>query len=226
MVGAEERAKVSDIFREVDEEVRREQYKKLWERYGKYAIALAVVLVASVGGWRAWEWWQGKRAEEAGAAYMAAAALSEEGKHLEAETMFGKLAKEGPRSYRVLADLRAAAELGRRDLKAAVEAYDAMASDTSIGMDFRDLARLRAGYLLAESASYEDMRQRIEPLTAADRTFRHSARALLALAAWRANDVAGVRRWVDLIVADPDTPGSIRLHTEVLLSLLSADGKS
>lgn len=217
---------MSDIFREVDEEVRREHYKKLWERYGKYVIALAVVLVASVGGWRTWEWWQGKRAEEAGAAYMAAALLSEQGKHLEAETMFGKLAKEGPHSYRILAGLRAAAELGRRDPKAAVEAYDAMAGDTSISPDFRDLARLRAGYLLADSISYEDMRQRIEPLTGADRTFRHSARALLALAAWRANDAAGVRRWTDLIAADPDTPGSIRLHAEVLLSLLAADSKS
>jgi hypothetical protein len=217
---------VSDIFREVDEEVRREQYKKLWERYGKYLIALAVALVASVGGWRGWEWWQEKRAAEAGAAYMAAALLSEEDKHLEAETAFAKLAKEGPGSYRILAGLRAAAELGRRDPKAAVEAYEAMAGDTSIGTDFRDLARLRAGYLLVDSASYEDMRQRIEPLAAADRTFRHSARALLALAAWRAGDVAAVRRWGDLIVADPETPGSIRLQIEVLLTLLSADGKS
>lgn len=217
---------MSDIFREVDEEVRREHYKKLWERYGKYVIALAVVLIASVSGWRAWEWWQGRQAEAAGSTYMAAAMLSEEGKHLEAETMFGTLAKEGPRSYRILAGLRAAAELARRDPKAAAEAYDAIAGDTSIGTDFRDLARLRAGYLLADTASYEELRQRIEQLTAADRPFRHSARALLALSAWRGGDVAAVRRWSDLIVADPETPGSIRLHSEVLLSLLAADGKS
>ena len=41
---------VSDIFHEVDEEVRREQLKKLWDRYGIYLIALAVLVV--VGGRR------------------------------------------------------------------------------------------------------------------------------------------------------------------------------
>src|SRR5262249_62201699 len=43
---------VSDIFQEVDEEVRREQLKKLWDRYGNYAVAAAFLLVAAVSGLR------------------------------------------------------------------------------------------------------------------------------------------------------------------------------
>ena len=39
---------VSDIFHEVDEEVRREQLKKLWDRYGNYVVAAAFLLVAAV----------------------------------------------------------------------------------------------------------------------------------------------------------------------------------
>ena len=46
---------MSDIFTEVDEEVRREQLKKLWERYGNYAIALAFLVVAAVAAWRAYD---------------------------------------------------------------------------------------------------------------------------------------------------------------------------
>ncbi len=38
---------MSDIFTEVDEEVRREQLKKLWERYGNYAVAAAVLGLAN-----------------------------------------------------------------------------------------------------------------------------------------------------------------------------------
>ena len=37
---------MADIFHEVDEEVRREQLKKLWERYSVYFIAAAVLFVA------------------------------------------------------------------------------------------------------------------------------------------------------------------------------------
>src|SRR5258708_40059218 len=75
---------VSDIFTEVDEEVRREQLKKLWERYGNYVIAAAFVLVFAVAAWRGYEWWETRKAAEAGAAYDAAARLADDGKHEEA----------------------------------------------------------------------------------------------------------------------------------------------
>ena len=45
-------ALLTDIFHEVDEEVRRERLQKLWERYSIYIIALAVLIVAGVGAWR------------------------------------------------------------------------------------------------------------------------------------------------------------------------------
>ena len=35
---------VSDIFREIQEDVRREQIKKLWQAYGSYVIALVVLI--------------------------------------------------------------------------------------------------------------------------------------------------------------------------------------
>ena len=67
---------MSDIFQEVDEEVRREQLKKLWERYGAYMIALCVLVVAATGGWRAYEWYQAKQAAQAGTAFQAAIDLA------------------------------------------------------------------------------------------------------------------------------------------------------
>ena len=108
---------MSDIFQEVDEEVRREQLKKLWERYGTLLIAACVLLVVAVGGWRAYEWWEAKKAAEAGTAFQAAIALSSEGKNKEAEDAFAKLAASGTSSYRMLARFREAAEVARRDPK-------------------------------------------------------------------------------------------------------------
>ena len=86
---------MSDIFTEVDEEVRREQLKKLWERYGNYVIAAAFAVILGVAAYRGYEWWQDKKAAEAGAAYDAATQLAEAGKHEEAEVAFGKLATGG-----------------------------------------------------------------------------------------------------------------------------------
>jgi hypothetical protein len=217
---------VSDIFREVDEEVRREQLKKLWERYGILIIACCVVIVAAVGAWRAYDWWETKKASEWGSVFQNAAQLAAEGKNKDAEEAFAKVAADGPASYRMLSKFREAAETARRDPKAAVALYDQLAADSSVDRVLRDLATLRAGMILVDTAPYSEILQRLEPLTAGDRTFRHSARAALALAAWRAKDATAMRRWSDMILADPETPSGTRGQIQMLLALSESDKKS
>jgi hypothetical protein len=217
---------LADIFNEVDEAVRRERLERLWQRYGTHIIALVVLVIAGVGAWRGYDHWQGQKAAEAGAAFEAAMTLAEAGKHQEAADAFAKVSKDGAGGYRMLARLREAAEIGSRDPKAAVAAFDALAADSSIGQRFQDLAALRAGFLLVDTTPFSEMSRRLEPLTAAGRTFRHSARELLALSAWRGNDMTAARRFAEQIVNDGETPGGIRSRIEVLMAMLPAAAKS
>jgi hypothetical protein len=216
---------LADIFQEVDEEVRREQLKKLWERYGTYMIAACVLVVLGVGAWRGYDWWETKKAAESGAAFEQAATLEESGKLQEAEAAFAKLAADGTAGYRVLSRLREAAALARSDPKAAIKSYDDLAADRGAGQIIDDLAALRAGFLLVDNASYADLRTRLEPLTGADRPFRDSARELLALSAWKQGDMSAARQWADIIVADPRTPAGARSRAQVLSELIAAGGK-
>ena len=213
---------MSDIFQEVDEEVRREQLKRLWERYGTLLIASCILVVAGVGAWRGYEWWETKQAAQSGAAFEQAVSLAQAGKHQDAEAAFAKLATDGTAGYRVLARFREAAELAPTDSKAAVNAYDQIAADKNAGQAIQDLAAVRAGFLLVDSAPYSEIRTRLEPLTAADRTFRHSAREILALSAWKSGDLTAARQWIDLIITDPQTPSGTRSRAEVLSELISA----
>lgn len=215
---------VADIFQEVDEEVRRERLQKLWDRYGYLLIALCVLIVAGVGGWRGYEYWQAKKAGESAIAYEQAVRLAETGKHQDADAAFARIAAGGTAGYRVLARLRAAAELAQTDRKAAVAAYDALAEDKNAGPVIDDLASVRAAVLLIDSATYSEMQKRLEPLTAQGRTFRHTARELLALSAWKAGDVAAARKWTDMIMTDPETPGGTRSRAQVLSDLIAASG--
>ena len=216
---------MADIFQEVDEEVRRERLNKLWQRYGHYIIAACVLVIVAVGAWRGYEWWETKKAVEAGAAFEQAVNLAEAGKHQEAEAAFAKLASEGTAGYRLLARLREAAELGRTDRKAAIKAYDEIAVDRSVGQVIQDLAALRVSFLLVDGSSYGDMRARLEPLTGPDRAFRHSAREVLALSAWKQGDMGAARQWTDMIITDPQTPSGARSRAEVLSELIAASGK-
>jgi hypothetical protein len=217
---------VADIFHEVDEEVRRERLQKLWDRYSIYIIALAVLIVAAIGGWRGYEYWQAKQAAAAGAAFESALSLSEAGKHAEAEAAFAKVAAEAPAGYRTLARLRAAAELAQTKRPDAVKAYDEIAADTSLGTTLQDLAAVRAGLLMVDSAPLSDMRRRLDPVAEPGHTFRHSARELLALSAWRNHDFTAARRYIDMIASDGETPPGTRARADVLSALIAADGKS
>jgi hypothetical protein len=217
---------VSELFDEVDEEVRREQLKKLWEKYSLYIIGAALLIIAAVGGWRGYQYLEAKKAAEIGDAFNKAIELSEQGKHSEAEAAFADIAGKAPYGYRTLARFRAAGEAASRDPKAAAKMFDDIAADRSVGPDLQALARLRAAGLLVDSASYAEMKQRLEADTAPGDTFRHSARELLALSAWRANDAAAARQWLDMIALDGDTPPGLRSRAEALQALLPPVAKS
>jgi hypothetical protein len=217
---------VSELFDEVDEDVRRDQLKKLWDQYSIYIVAGALLIIAAVGGWRGYQYLEAKKAAEAGAAFDKASELSEQNKHAEAEAAFTDLAAKAPSGYRMMARLRAAAELAQRDPQAAVKLYDDMSADRSIGGPEQDLAKVRAAALLLETTGYPNMLQRLEPATAPGATFRHTARELLALSAWRANDAAATRQWLDLIANDGETPPSLRSRAEALQALLPPVAKS
>jgi hypothetical protein len=217
---------VSELFDEVDEEVRRDQLKKLWDRYSIHLIAGALLIVASVGGWRGYQYLEAQKAAEAGAAFDKAVELSEQNKHAEAEAAFTELAAKAPSGYRTLARLRAAAELATRDPQGAVKSYDDIAADRGVGATEKDLAKVRAAALVLETTTYPNMLTRLEAATAPGATFRHTARELLALSAWRANDAAATRQWLDMIANDGETPPSLRSRAEALQALLPPVAKS
>ena len=217
---------VADIFHEVDKEVRRDQLRNLWDRYSIHLIALAVLIVAGMAGWRGYEYWVAKKAAAAGAEFEAAIALNEEGKRAEAEAAFARVATEAPAGYRVLARMRAAGALAQSKPADAVKAYDEISADTSLGTIWQDLAAVRAGLLLVDTAPLADLRRRLDPVAEPTRSFRHTARELLALSAWRNHDVAAARKYLDMIAGDAESPIGVRARADVLSALITADGKS
>jgi hypothetical protein len=224
---------VSDIFREVDEEVRRERLKKLWDRYQFLVIGGALLIVIGVGGWRGYQWMEARKAAAAGTTFENAITLGEAEKHAEAAAALAAIAKEGTPAYRDLASLRRAselaahpAELSADDAKTAVAAYKEVAADTSIAPSLRELATLRAAALQINQREFDDVRKQLEPMAEPGRNYRHAARELLAFAAWHAGDTAALQRWIGVIAKDPETPLGTRSRIEVLAALSAVQSKT
>lgn len=214
---------MSDIFSEVEEDIRREQMAALWRRFGPLLVLVALLLVMAIGGWQAWRWYSHNQALDAGARYEAALALAREGKNAEARAAFSEIAAHAHGGYAFLARFRAAGELAEQDRAAAVSEYDALAADTSnVPLAVRDLARLRAAYLLIDSASQEEVRNHVEALAAPGSRWRHTARELLALAALKAGDTKGARSWAEMMIADLELPAGLRQRAQIVLDLAVA----
>ena len=210
---------MSDFIREVDEEYRQDQFRHFLARYWILLLLLVVLVLGAAGGWRGYQYYHQQQAEAAGARYFDVAdASTSEPKA--AAAAFDAIAQDSPAGYRVLARFRAAAALGRTDAPAGAKAFDAVAADPSVAQEFRDIAALRAGILMVDSADAAELRRRLEPLADANSAYRSVAREMLAVAALKRGDDADAGKWLDAIVADQLATQESRQRAGFFLSLV------
>ncbi|MET0366877.1 MAG: tetratricopeptide repeat protein [Methylobacterium sp.] len=213
-------AENNEFIREVDEEYRRERILTIWRRYSGVIIALAVLLVVGVAGWRYWQTQQQAAAEAASVRFDAANRLARDGKAEEADKAFIALEQDGTAGYRLLSRFRAASETAKADPAKAATAYDSLAGDASLGDGLRDLARLRAALIRMDGPNPDPALANLQSL-AAGSPYRHTAREMLGLAALKKGEYEEASRWFDQIVADPDTPRSLRERIEVYAAIVA-----
>ncbi len=209
-----------DLVDEVEEEIRQERTQALLKKFGGAATGLALLVLAGVGGWQGWTWWENRAAEASAAGFLAATqAASVEGADLRAVTdrMVG-LAQDAPPGYRVLARLRAAAlaaEAGERPR--ALELWNQVANDSAADPLYRDLATLLWGLHGLQDGNAAEVETRLAPLAAAG-PWQASAREVRALAALARNDAAEARRRLTELARDDNTPRGVRERAQRLLS--------
>jgi len=212
---------MADVFREINEELRREKAARFWARYQYLIIGVALAIIVAAGGWRYWQYSTQQAAEAAGARFAQAVELAQAGKSKEAQEAFESIAMDGPAGYALLARFRAAHEIARRDPADALNAYDSIAADTAASAPIREAAQLRAAFLAVDHEDFSQVRKRLEPLAREGGTYRLSALELLALAAFRAEEYDLASGWLDQIVAAPDAPDSIRRRAGAIQGLVA-----
>ena len=217
---------MSEIFREIDEELRRDNLLKLWQRYGKYVIAVAVLAIVIAGGIVAWRDHQASERRAQGQRYSSALALAREGKDADAAKVFAVLAREGG-GYSLLAAFEEAELLAKTgDKTAAIAAYDRLADTSGIDPEFRGLAVLLAvTHGLAAGAAAGDAAgaiERLQPLTAAGNPWRASALDLTAAAKLKAGDRGGALAIYKELADDLSAPQGLRARAAEMAAALKS----
>lgn len=209
------------FIREVNEEFRKDQARRLWDRFGPVLIGAAVAVVIGTAAFVGYDYWVETRADRSGDAYSNALTLARDGKSDEAIAALKALQADGHGAYPELARMRAATLLAEKgDATGAVAEFDAVAADTSIPEGLRGAARVRAAYLLVDHGSYADVAARVEALTADTNPLRHSAREALGLAAWKEGNSADAQKLFEQIAADDAAPRDMRERAELMSELI------
>ncbi len=212
---------MSDVFREVDEEIRREQYRKLWDRFGIWIIILAVLIVVGTAGYRGWLYWRDNQSQIEGDQFLQAVELSEQGKHEEAQAIFAELAAQSD-GYAVLAKMRAATDQALAgNVEAARDGFDAVRLDSSVHQEFRDIAAIRSGYLTLDLGAFDDVADRVGALTSSDSRWRFAAYEILAVADWRSGALEKARENLSKITDAADAPADVTQRARVLLEVIN-----
>ena len=212
----------TDIVREVDEELRREQVEKLWNQYRNYILAAAAAIILMVAGYKVWQWRQAQEAATAGAKFESAISLLRDGKKDDAAKALQVIADAGAGAYPALAGLRLAAldaDAGRGE--AALTRYEAIAN-SGADANIRGFARIQSAQLRLDTADFTEMQNRLNDLAKPDGVWRQSARQLLGLAAYKAGKLTEAVDQFSLILNDKDSRGGIGQMAEVMRQLILA----
>lgn len=217
---------MSDIFQEVDEDLRRAEYSKLWKQYGGYIIGACVAIVLASAGIVAWRSYQDHIHKAASLKYQSIVHAGEDNPPALTEDTAKQLAALEPsltKGYQLLSQLeRAAISIKAKNYPEAIALLDSIAKDQAASPEMRDVALLRSAYLQAETASLADMRARLDKLAVPESAFRFSAEELLGYVALRTGDLKSARDYFAAILSDPSAPSGLRQRAQDMAGLVAA----
>jgi len=211
---------VTDIFHEVEEEVRRERYAQLWKQYGDYLMAVAALIVVGVAAWQLWQRYQYNQRIEASNTYIMALETQDPAK---AATAFAKLAQTAPGGYALLARMQEANSLEAAGRSEQAEAlYRALMKESD--PLFASVARLRLAWAQADTLPKKDMQTLLAPITDPSDPFHYMANELLAYADYREGNVAAAQKEFELLAKAKDASEGIKERANTMAAFLAAGG--
>ncbi|MSO71609.1 MAG: tetratricopeptide repeat protein [Alphaproteobacteria bacterium] len=213
-----------ELLREVDEDIRRERYERLWQRYGSYVIAAAIGIVGLTAGVEAYRQYGIRQSEALSERYVLSVNSALRGDDPQgAIRALAALAADTTTGYSALARLQQAALIAKLgDLPGALEIYDSVAGDRSMPPALRELAVMLGALNAVEREDATAIERRVVSINVATSPWRFSAREAIALAALRAGDMDRARGLLRALADDFAAPSGVRGRAAELLAALDA----
>lgn len=210
------------LIREIDEELRQDQFQKVWSRYGKLFLAAAGLCVAAVAGYQFWIQYDLDNRRALGERFDQAQQMAAGDKSDAAVNAFKTLTEEGG-GYALLARFQEAALMAKQgDAAGALVVYDEISKNSDAGKLYQELAQLLASGIQINQpdADAAAIQNRLTPLAAAGNPWRFSAQELMAALALKTGDTAKAKEIYGELSKDSETPARMRQRATEMLTIL------
>jgi hypothetical protein len=212
------------FYREVDEELRRDQMLGYWKRYGKLAIAGIILFIAAIGGII---WWMNQRElkeGDRGETLLTAFDDISAGKAASAQAKLDQISRSGVEGYRVAA-LLTQADMASDANQAgkAVSLFQQIANDTALPQPYRDLATVRMTALQFDKLPPQEIVTRLKPLAVSGGPWFGSAGEMVASAYLKLNRPQEAGTLFAAIAKDRKVPETIRTRASQMAGSLGVD---
>jgi len=213
---------VTDLFEEVEEQLRSDRYKQLARKVLPWMLGIAGVALIAVLGYWGWDTWRTQQTDKASEQYAAAMDAFVSGDQEGAKKAWTEVSKSNAGAYKAMALMHLGA-LTQRDgnVAEAVRLFDQAAEaapDPVVG----DAARLKSAFALLDTAPLKDVEGRLKPLMEDGRPYRIQAREALAFAKLKAGDTTGARGDFLLISQSLDAQQGAQARAQAAIGLIDS----
>jgi hypothetical protein len=206
---------MADSFDEINEELKQDRMTALWQRYGRYVIALVVVIVAGVSLTQGHTYYTQQRDARSAELFFNAILSDNVTTMLELDTT------ELSDGYVILAEFRLAAGLAENNqLAEAEQHYLSLAARDDIQQIYRDIALLLSVMQAPQNAQASALQTRLEPLVSSASPLKGLALEQAAALDIRRGNAAGAIDKLNKLTTLTDIPASLRQRASQLLTVL------
>ncbi|MDV7341372.1 tetratricopeptide repeat protein [Terasakiella sp. A23] len=211
----EEDASVSNLFKEIDDELRQDKATLLWKQYGSTVIGAIIAVIIAVGAYEGWKSYDLSQRSALGDQYAKALDLANEQNFAAATEAFQALAGQSDKGYNTLARLQEAGLLARQGkFEEAANAYFLIAQNGELNSSYRDMALILGGLNGLDVMEPNDIISRLAPMIGGVNAWRHSASEITAYAHAKAGDNAKAAEIMNSLSEDASAPAGVRQRAQ------------
>lgn len=212
---AEDDASVSNLFKEIDDDLRQDKATLLWKKYGNTFIGAILCVIIAVAAFEGWKTYDINQRSELGEKYAAALDLSRQDDFDGASKAFLDLAGEAGGGYAVLSRLQEAGLLARQGKSGeAANAYFLLSQNSEIDSVYRDMAIVLGALNGLDVLNATDIIGRLQPLIGGTNPWRHSATEISAFAESKAGNKEKAAKLMKSLADDASAPPGVRQRAQ------------